>query len=207
MKIRELIDSINIFDVKVSFDDWKTMQLNGDIIYFTPVDGKERTKYERIYRKEKFVSTSACIHFPDLNVSDIIDIYKNCDGSGMYDFTCNLILEHCKNIVNMDEAFIVFIFLHEVGHWKQFNKLKCNVKLFEEMDMDLEKDNFNKMRELQEQRNERWKRGNTCIQTAKEKRLAEQYMREYRCIPKEKEADEFALTKIKDSLNLLYSKQ
>ena len=208
MKIRELIKFVNTFGVKVVFDDLDTVGeslCRGDhIIYFTSVEGKERDKYERMYKKEKFVSTTSCIHIPDSSVSDIIDAYKNCDGSGMYEFTCNMIGENCGNIQNMDDAFIVFLFLHEVGHWNQFNKKQCNVKLFIEMDINLEKENFEKVRELVHKRQERIKKGNTCPQTVKERKLAELYMKEYRSIPKEKEADDFALANIEKSLHLLY---
>lgn len=209
MNISDLINVINQYDVKVIFDDIEkvkdTIFRGGHIIYFTPVEGKEREKYERKYKKNEFVSTSACIHIPNLTIEEIIDIYKNCDGTGIYEWTCKNITQHCSNIKNIDDAFIVFLFLHEVGHWNQFNELKCNVNSFMEMDIDLEKDNFDKMSELEIRRRERINKGNKCIQTVKERKLAEQYMMEYRNIPKEKEADEFAMAKIDDALKMLYS--
>ena len=208
MKVSDLINAINIYDVKVVFDDLEKVGENvcsGGIIYFTPVEGKERDKYEKMYRKDEFVSSSSCIHIPNLSIADIIDLYKNCDGTGIYEWTCKTISEQCENIKNIEEAFLIFVFLHEVGHWKQFVGGKCNVKSFVEMDIELEKENFDKMNELEIQRCERINRGNTCKQTAKERKLAEQYMMEYRRIPKEREADKFAMSKIIDSLDLYYT--
>ena len=49
---------------------------------------------------------------------------------------------------------------------------------------------------LEERRQGRIDKGNQCKLTAKEKKLFEQYMKEYRNIPKENEADEFALSQM-----------
>ena len=211
MMIRELINSVNTFGVKVVFDDIdkvkESVYKGNHIIYFTPVEGEERKKFERMYTKEKFVSTTFCIHIPDLPISDIIDMYKNCDGSGIYDFICKMILEKCGNIQNMNDAFVIFLFLHEVGHWNQFTEMQCNVKTFIEMDINLEKANFEKVKELENKRQERIKKGSTCLQSAKERKLSESYMKEYRNIPKEKKADDFALANIEKALLLFKGKR
>lgn len=209
MEMQDLINQVNSFGVKVVYDEAaqaaeRTMR-GVDIIYFTPVDGEEREKYQRMHNKDEFTSTSACIHFPNIHISDVIDTYKNCDGSGIYKYTCDLIQSKCDIDENMDKAFIIFMFLHEVGHWKQFESLKCNVKSFVEMDMELYKSISDKMCDLEKQRFERIGKGSSCEQTAKEKekRLAAQYMEKYRNIPKEKDADEFALREINDVLKKL----
>lgn len=53
------------------------------------------------------------------------------------------------------------------------------------------------------QRKERINRENKCKLTAREKNLFWQYMKEYRAIPKEKEADKFALSKMEEALHLI----
>ncbi len=210
MEIRDLINKANAFGVKVVYDNKETVKdriMKGEhIIYFVPVEGDERKKYERTSKKGEFASTSACIHLPDISITDIIDVCKNCDGSGIYDYTCEMIQDKCGTVKNMDDAFIVFMFLHEVGHWRHFDELECRVMRFIEEDKELEEEAFNNLINLEKQRKTRIEKGSTCVQTAKERKLAEQYMKEYRNIPKEKKADEFAQSKIYDILNSLQLK-
>lgn len=71
------------------------------------------------------------------------------------------------------------------------------------MDLSLEIENFNKVKALHKQREDRIKKGNSCRMTAKEKRMFREYMIEYRNIPKEKDADEFALNNMEICLRLL----
>ena len=108
-----------------------------------------------------------------------------------------------KRAFSQDSSYITFVFLHEMGHWIQFNSLNKNVFDFIQKDLVLEKNNFDKMENLKKQRKERIDRGNKCKLTAREKKLFWQYMKEYRAIPKEKEADEFALSKMEEALQLI----
>lgn len=227
MEVRELIGLINIFDVKVVFDKpekVKDNMVNGNILFFTPVEGDERTRYSNSKRKDDFLSTTASIHIPDLSIEYFINIFE-CDGTGLHEFTKNVIKPYCGKGVPEEIVYVIFLFLHEVGHWFQFNNLGRNVEKFTNLDADEYKDNFNKMQDLQKQHDERLKREyerlqedyawikrdderleeiekRICKLTAKEKRLFRQYMQEYREIPKEKEADEFAFNKIQEILEL-----
>jgi hypothetical protein len=204
MQMRELINTINDYNAKIIFYD-KTDLVDklkeGLSIYFTPVEGKELKKYMNIKGKKDFISTTASIHIPDLSIEEFVDIFK-CYGMGLYEFTNNIIKPYCNNGIDNNIVFSTFVFLHEVGHWNQFKSMGRNVSTFESRDYELSKENFNKMKSLIEEYNERIAKGNTCILTAKEKKLSNQYMTEYRNIPKEKEADEFALSQIESALKL-----
>lgn len=227
MEVRELIELVNIFGVKVIFDkpeEVRDNMSNGNVLFFTPIEGDERTRYSNSKCKDNFLSTTASIHIPDLSIEYFIDIFE-CDGTGLHEFTKNVIKPYCDKGVPEEIVYVIFLFLHEVGHWIQFNNLGCNVEKFVKLNVDKEEENFNKMRDLQKQRNERlqkdkerlwedyaWiKKDNERLQeiekricklTAKEKRLFRQYMQEYREIPKEKEADEFAFNKMQEILEL-----
>ncbi len=211
MNVKELINIINEFEVKVIFDSQKQVKDNimrGQVMYFTPVEGKERKKFENKRNKSDFISTTASIHIPDLSIEYLINIFE-CDGTGLYEFTKELIKPFCNMNIQSEIAYVIFLFLHEVGHWQQFINLEKNVEKFINLDIE-ERINVNKkFSELEEKRKERMEKGNNCPQTFNEKKLCEQYMQEYRAIPMEKDADEFALkhmakiiTKYKDKINL-----
>lgn len=87
MQVKDLIETINVFNANIIFDkpdDVKDDILAGNSpLYFTPVEGKERKKYENITNKQQFRSTTAAIHVIDLSVRELVNIFE-CDGSGIY---------------------------------------------------------------------------------------------------------------------------
>ena len=196
MQVKELISEINSFDVKVVFDEPKYVAerlTKGEyILYFTPVDGKERKKYIHLKNKEGFKSTTAAIHIPDLSIEHLIDVYKS-DVSGIYEFTKELLQEYCDNEINNDIIYTIYLFLHEVGHWIQFCNVQKDIERYIHMDEEITKANFEKMSLVNAKRADRLNKGGECLLTAKEKRLYKECMEEYREIPKEKAADQFAI--------------
>lgn len=205
MQVKDLIETINVFNANIIFDKPDAVKdeiLAGNSpLYFTPVEGKERKKYENITNKQEFKSTTAAIHVIDLSVRELVNIFE-CDGSGIYEFTNIIIEPYYNEKVSRDIVYVIFLFLHEIGHWMQFDNMNKRVSEFLNKDIELEKENFDKVAALKKQRQERICKGNTCILTAKEKRLFRKYMQEYRNIPKEKEADEFALSRMQMALDL-----
>lgn len=172
------------------------------LLRYISLQWKERKRYEKMKNQHDFISTTAAIHIADLSIEHIIDLFE-CDGTGICEFTRNIIAPYCNQKIDNNIVYITFVFLHEMGHWIQFNSLNKNVFDFIQKDLVLEKNNFDKMENLKKQRKERIDRGNKCKLTAREKKLFWQYMKEYRAIPKEKEADEFALSKMEEALQLI----
>ena len=205
MQIKELIDIINIYDIKVIFDNAEDVAekiMKGTSpLYFTPVEGSERKKYKKKKNNRDFTSTTATIHIIDLSIDDFVKIFE-CDVTGIHEFTNNIINPYCNEKINRNIVYMIFLFLHEVGHWFQFKKMDRKVYDFMERNRALYEENFKKKTLLEERRQGRIDKGNQCKLTAKEKKLFEQYMKEYRNIPKENEADEFALSQMETSLKL-----
>lgn len=204
MTAKELINIINDYDVKVVFDKpeevaQKIMNGISSPIFFTPVEGAEREKYEKSNQKSTFISTTECIHIPDLEITDIIDIFQ-CSGTAIYDMTVKLVTPYVDEAAPDEIVFMAFLFLHEVGHWKQFIDKSKLVEEFTNIDLLLDKDNFDKTQRVMQERNERISRGNNCPLTAKERKALEQLFQEYRQIPKEKDADNFAFGQINNAL-------
>ena len=204
MDVKELINSINTFNVKIVYDtqlETKNNLKNGKPLYFTPVEGKEKSVYHNKKNKGDFVSSTASIHIPNLSIEYLINIFE-CDGTGIHELIKNTINPYCNLGVPKDVVYVIFLFLHEVGHWQQFINLGKNVEKFSNLDIDARKDNFTKFNQLEQSRHERIKKGNDCPLTFNEKKLCQQYMQEYRDIPMEREADEFALSQMLEVLTL-----
>ena len=104
-----------------------------------------------------------------------------------------------------DVVFVIYIFLHEVGHWIQFANMSNKVEAFLNEDIELSKANFDKMQQAFIQRDERIRRGNSCPLTAKETALCKALSLEYREIPKEKDADKYALEHMKEAVVKYYN--
>lgn len=197
MTIRELIEKINIFDANITFVPLEEVRKKFSSGIATPlafscVEGKERKKYEKLGNKSDFESHSATIHIPDLTVDDMIEIFQ-CDAVGSYEITKKMIAPYLQDDIPENVIFVCFLFLHEVGHWMQFKELGCNVQKYTERYVELYRANHEKGNQIWASRDERMKRGITCLLTAREREALIQCQNEYRQIPSEKDADEFAV--------------
>ena len=206
MRVKELIEKINIFDVNVTFDPLEEMEkdFSAGIIMplaFSCVEGKERKKYENLRNKSEFESHSATIHVLDLTINDIVDIFQ-ADAVGNYEITREMIAPYLQDDIPEEVGFVCFLFLHEVGHWMQFKELGCNISKYTERYIELYKANYEKGNQIWVSREKRKMRGITCELTAREKKDLIQCQREYRQIPSEKDADEFAIQHLSQILNI-----
>lgn len=192
MTVRNLVNIINSFGVKVVYDSKKKVAERLDSpIYFTPVDSEERKKYEKCRDKSKFRTSTAAIHIPDLTLIELVDIFK-CDGIGAYEDTKTKIASFVTNDIPEEAIYVTYVFLHEVGHWKQFQNLGMNVEQYCEVDREAREEHFNKRNKVLLERQERLQKGNDCILTYREKIKLKNLFEEYRNIPQEKDADQFA---------------
>lgn len=206
MNVRELIETINIFDANITFDPLEEVRRKfsagiGTPLVFSCVEGKERKKYERLGSKSDFESHSATVHIPDLTINDIIDIFQ-CDAVGSYETTRKIIVPYLQDDIPEEVVFVCFLFLHEVGHWMQFKELGCNVQKYTERYVELYRANYEKGNQIWASREERIKRGINCVLTAREKQALIQCQNEYRQIPSEKDADEFAVQNLLQILDI-----
>jgi glutaredoxin len=208
MRVKYLIETINTSNATVVFDSPEIVARRLDAgvttpIYFTCVDEKEKLLYERCKDKSNFVSHTPSIHLPDLSVHELVNIYE-CDGTGSLEITKDILSSFFSDDMSEDVVFVIYILLHEVGHWFQFANMSNKVEAFLSEDIELSKANFDKMQQAFIQRDERIRRGNSCPLTAKEKALFKQLSLEYREIPKEKDADKYALEHMEEAIVKYY---
>lgn len=84
-------------------------------------------------------STTPAIHMPRLPIRQIVDIFE-CSiswQSGEYLEMKNMLNSFLSNIVSFDEAFVAFVFLREVCHWIQFEKVDRIIFVYENIDIEL----------------------------------------------------------------------
>ena len=134
MQIKDLINTINTVDVKIYFDSRqevinKICQGDSMIIYFSPIDETEKRKYDQCNNKCDFVSHTPTIHIPDITVQELVETFK-CDGSNLYESTQAIISKCTSEDIPQDIILVIFVFLHEVGHWVQFQQMGNQVYEF-----------------------------------------------------------------------------
>ena len=93
---------------------------------------------------------------------------------------------------SLEVRCLLFIFLHEVGHWNQLmNDFHGRVKEYSDTDLEEEKRLHDEQTELQ-------RRITGRRPTQQEKQTMKRFQEEYRQIPKEKYANMFAEKKISE---------
>lgn len=206
MQIKDLINTINTFDVRIHFDNRqevinKIHQGEPMIIYFSPIDEMEKRKYDLCSSKYDFVSHTPIIHVPDITVQELVEVFK-CDEGNLYETTQAIISKWFSEDIPQDVILVIFIFLHEVGHWVQFQQMGNRVYEFINKDFYALKNNYDKTQEVKRKINEQLKKENRRNLIFWEKELLKKLSDEYRQIPKEKNADIFALSQIEKALEI-----
>lgn len=193
IRIIKKLDDIKELDIKVNYynEDQLCERLSSPI-FFSCANDEERRRYERCNNKSACVSTTPSINIPDLTIREIVNLLE-CDGSGLLSTTKKMIKDFLSTKISDDIVIFTFLFLHEVGHWDQFHRMSYNIDAFTKLDREKSEQNHNKWLKVISQINKRKHNGEEISLTEKEKFLLEQVSNEYRNIPKEKEADNYAL--------------
>lgn len=209
MQVKELIDTINKENVPVIYESADVVCekiLTGTLRFpvFSVFEGEERKEYEHCKNQGDFISHSACIHMPDIAVDEMAQIFK-CnaykDEDSTYGDMLQTIQPYLRANIPEDITVVCFAFLHEVGHYRHFESLGFRAKAYMDLDLSLYEEHNRKMNELDMARRERMERGITCLLTAREKATLAELNAEYRRIPNEARADEFALSHLPRALD------
>lgn len=205
LNCKDIIQKLQVFlglqSVSITFDDMdetkRRMEARAHTIYLNVMDNlAEQERYESKIEEaqEKYKTKSPVIHFPNLTVWQVIEIFK-ADVTGAYERTCEYLESiQMKGECPVELRFILNVFLHEVGHWKQLTNIDRHVKTYMEMDRELEEANHNESAKLS------IKLGEMAVAQQSDtpkipKKVMEELVRleeEYRKIPKEADADKYA---------------
>ena len=169
------------------------LEQHGQIMFLSSCDDPDE---RRIYNalspedKSKYVTKSPRIHFPDITVYDLIKLLQRDEGT-IYEDTLGTALDvNMKYACSPEVRCLLFIFLHEVGHWYQLREdYGWRIKAFADADLELEKRLFERQQKIQRELYNR-------KPTAQEKKMLKRLQEEYRQIPKESYANSFAKEKM-----------
>lgn len=205
MKTKELINIINIYNAPVVYDDREELEdkikkETGTVlpIYIALLDDIQRKEFEKCKDKSTFVTTTAAIHLPDLTLSQLVELLE-CDGASTFDDTKKQLVSFLDMNIPENVVYVSYLFLHEVGHWFQLTYMQMKVESYMNEDIEKYRDNFNMMQEVWLERKQRLNKEDInnpitqCNLTFREKQKLVRLQNEYRNIPKEKSADEFAI--------------
>ena len=176
------------------------------IVFFTPIDSEsERERYERKSESAQtnYTTKSPMIHFPDVTIDELIQIFQ----CGVEDESANTI-SRLKNEYDIEAdkyIFIAFLFLHEVGHWNQLIADDHKVRIFLLRDFEEEKRNHDAQSAIINsalRKNGNNKLVNGFGLNNKEKEKLRKLQEEYRRIPKEADADKYAVEMLKSIVSL-----
>ena len=173
------------------------------ICYFRTIDSEaEIEKYEkkREVDKKKYKSKSSAIHTPDCSITEFISLYSktNIFEDEKYEKT----IVRLQNELNVAECsisdeimFFCFVFLHEVGHWNQFN-FECDRQIYKygKLDEGNDKRIFEKIHSIYE-KNPGMQRLDDISEN--DKITLNQLHDEYNALPTEVVANSYAYEKLK----------
>ena len=169
------------------------LQQHGQIMFLSSCDDPEE---RRIYNalpledKSKYATKSPRIHFPDITVEELIKLLQSDEGTIYEDTRATALNVEMKSACSPEVRCLLFIFLHEVGHWYQLREdYGWRIKEFADADLELEKGLFERQQKIQRELYNR-------KPTAQEKKMLKQLQEEYRQIPKESYANSFAKEKM-----------
>lgn len=180
--------------------------LNGSYsMSFSVLDDTEKKLYKESENKTNFKGTTESIKIYDIEVKDFYDKVIKMDQSCTYDIIQKKLNKYIYGKkIPVEYVFISHMLLHEVGHYKQYRDRQKKVYSFTSWCLEEEK-NIDKNRQevtdiIQLRINESVPPFNP---TKSERVQLEAIARKYRNIPKEKEADDFAYSHMKEAMNLL----
>lgn len=185
-----------------------TESLNGmSPMNFSVLNADERKLYEISQNKETFTGTTESIVIYDVDVEDFYNFLIINDQSPTHDLVMKKLRKYCSDIPAA-YVYISHMLLHELGHYKQY--LDREKKVYSYMNWCLEEERTNAIKH-QILMNKVQNRINHFVPPLttlnKSERIElESIIKEYRNIPKEKEADSFSISHMEQAMATLSEK-
>ena len=152
--ISEIQRQLGLLYINIHFDSISVIKSSFEkgthIVYLNAIDSlSEREKYEKKTdaAKEKYKTKSPCIHFPDIDVGELVETYQcgiEDEFSNTVAFYRNRGTFECSDEI----GFACFLFLHEAGHWDQLRGYDRLVRRFIEMNIEEERNNHDAQIEI-----------------------------------------------------------
>ena len=211
MRISELFEIICPADLKGIQLDIKTIpdieSLNGTHpMSFSVLNAGERKLYEESQNKESFIGSTESIIIYDVDIEDFYSILIAKDESPTHDLVMKKLRKYC-NSIPAAYVYISHMLLHELGHYNQYLDRGKNVSSYMNWCLEEEKNNAINHQILMEQVQQRINQFIPPFKLNKSEKIKlESLIREYRNIPKEKDADNFSYSHMKQAMDILSRK-
>lgn len=208
MKIDELFELIcpeSYKNTKLELIELPEIEaLNGrSPMAFSVLGDEERKLYIKLSDKTDFVGSSESIKIYNTEVDSYYSIIKEKDVSGLHDIVMKKLRKYC-NSVPAGYVYLSHMLLHELGHYQQYIDREKNVFLYTSWCEEEERANFSAQQVVYNQMQSRIDKHIPPFNANKsEKVILERLSKEYRNIPKEKEADCFAYKHLKQAIDTL----
>ena len=188
--LKSIIRRIDMYDAKIIYDKYEPFSNKNSLLFFSALEGSERTEFEHLSDEEKktYISNSSAIHIPKVSIDEFYRDYKTVDSLTV-EFTLDIIFSLVPEIKcthdRYADAFALFCILHELGHWNHF--LNCGKNVYRYIDDATEaKKIFDERKILQS------KLLQAPLITDKLHKEARLWIHKYHDVPGEKIADDFA---------------
>lgn len=169
------------------------------IMSFCVLDDEEGNLFFKSTDKDTFIGKSEYIEIYDMNVDKAYELSRqNMQG---YELVMDKLRIFCNEIVNPEYVFCAHMILHELGHYQQYVNCGKNVNKYINLDCVEKKRVLEKENQLY---NKIQSRINQMIfpfePNEEEKEELKQVVKEYRNLPIEIEADEFAYARMRQAV-------
>ncbi len=181
--------------------------LNGtNPMAFSVLDANEEYLYEINQNKKTFTGSTESIIIYNVDVEVFYNFLINNDKSPTRDLVMKKLRKYCNDIP-VAYVYISHMILHELGHYKQYLDRGKNVYSFTNWCLKKEEANAKKHQILMTKIQQRINHLIPPFTPNKSERIKlERIAKEYRNIPKEKEADSFSYSHMKQAMATLSEK-
>lgn len=194
MLISEIINKINDFDINIEYIDFdKESSKTISPFTFVTVNREERGEYLKCEDKKKFISNTCYLLIMDNDACNFIDLLKKRDVSGTWAYTYKLIKPFTNKGVAVDVCCIIFMFLHEMGHYKEFLEHGKKVFDYSQLYLSSYKKYHDELNQISEKINFASRKADSSVVTKNDLKKMNNLQKFYRNIPKEKNADKYAI--------------
>lgn len=209
MKIKELFGIIcpeEYKNITIETEDIiNSEDINGKLtMAFSVLNEEERGVYEASVNKQDFIGSSESIKVYNVEVGKFYCLIKDKDDSGLYNIVMKKLQKYCNTTISAAYVLVTHMLLHELGHYQQYIERNKNVYDYTSWNEKEERENYYKRVELNKQIQDRIDKKILPYSPNKYERIQLMKLnKEYRNIPKEREADKFAYARMEEAIRKL----
>lgn len=187
IKLIDVVNKINKWNIPIVVDDSNvTRERNKEIgpVYFDPDNG----------------GATAKIHIVDYTINDFKSYFRQDEY--IYNVTKDMIDEVLTGDYHVAFALACFVFLHEVGHWIQFQEDGQDLSVYSKRDDECRKAYKIQENKIDQLMDSYRKNGYNSLDYYKLLPKISELQKQKREIPMEKEADQFAKQHLVEAMAL-----